>query len=186
MLDDIMVYLLPLLIGLVGYLLCFRSKQSPGEKKKNEETVQNYELPPVTIAANHIVLNDNFELPDENRAALELLAKHATIILLVEVKDQEEADRRTAPLQEIFDGIVNPDYILFCQTAYGRGSMSRQLEAVTHIDYDPEAVIQTASFHPSVLIAPDTVKCEKAKWRSTSLSEFLSKGNTDFYSLFNQ
>ena len=186
-LGDLLVIIVPILIAILVYTLAFSgSKPANVVAAKGERDVALSKQSIVTITANHILLDDNLEMDGPTRASLELLTKRACVFVFVVVKDLEEQERIQERIAKQFEGLIDPDSILYCQTAMGRASMSRQLDAVSHIDFDPEVVHQVAIFHKTVLIAPKTVDSPHAAWRCGSFSEFMTNGNTEFLELLHR
>ena len=183
---DYLFVIIPIVACTILYFLfCTGSSNNRKEEKKNENQNPISQKPIVTIASNFILANENNEIDNNTRAALEILAKRATIFVFPVVKDQAEADIVKPKLAEELKDLVEERNILPCQTAIGRASMARQLCPVAHFDYEPEAVLQTSIFMPTVLIAPKTVVSPKAKWSSESFADFMTSGNTEFFALLN-
>ena len=184
-LSDILIFAIPLLIILVFYLQSYRGKSqnqsASKEKKRSAESLSK--LPIVTITANNILLDNSMKMNPGNKLALEMLTKHACVFLFVIVKDQDEANELNEKMAKEFEGLVDPDHILYTQTEIGRASMSRQLEPVAHFDFDPEVVHQTSIFISTVMIAPDNVDSPHAKWKSNNFKDFMTNGNTEFFNL---
>ena len=186
-LGDLVVVLVPMLIAVIVYVFaCGTKKRSSTVATKGERDVSLSKLPIVTITANHVLLDDNLEMNRSTSAALELLTKRACVFVFVVVKDMEEQERIKDQINKQFEGLIDEDNILYCQTPMGRASMSRQLSAVSHIDYDPEVIHQIAIFYKAVLIAPRNVESPHAAWRCESFSEFMTNGNTEFLELLHK
>ncbi|KAK8844917.1 hypothetical protein M9Y10_021090 [Tritrichomonas musculus] len=181
-LSDILILVVPLIIAVIVYLQICRTRSKPSVSTEHEESKQLSKLPIVTITANEILLDKDMKLlGDGTKPALEMLSKHACIFLFVMVDKQEEADALRQPLAKQFEGVIDPEHILYTQKELGRASMSRQLESVAHFDYDPEVVHQTSIFFNTVLIAPPNVESPHAKWKASSFKDFITSGNTEFF-----
>ena len=187
-LTDFAIIVIPALVALLVYTLACgaRKPRSQSSAQKKERTVNLSQRPIVTIAANNILLDDNYKLNDASRAALELLVKKACVFVFVQVNDREQQSEVEKSVSEQFAGIIDFDSILYCQTSVGRASMARQLETVAHFDFDPEAIHQVSIFHKAVLIAPSYVDCHHATWQAQSFSEFMANQNGDFLELLRQ
>lgn len=177
---DTLIVLLPLLILGAFYVLFCRGTKNSSSKSSNNKN-KGPTKPVVTITANHILLDDNMKMDNGTRLSLELLAQHASIFLIIAVKDQDEANSLLEPMAKEFEGIVDKEQILYSQVPLGRASLSRQLEPKAHIDFDAEVILQTAIFHDSILIAPKTVESTHAKWRADNFKDFITQGNTEFF-----
>lgn len=184
-LSDILILVIPLFFVILIYLQMCRTRTTKNSSSLKKEVKQLSSLPIVSITANDILLSKDMKIVDEGtKLALEMLAKHACIFLFVIVNNQEEADNLLEPISKEFEGLVDPDNILFTQTQLGRASMARALESLAHIDFDPEVVHQTSIFINSVLIASPEVDSQYAKWKGTTFKEFITRGSTDFFASF--
>lgn len=187
-LADVALIAIPILVAVLIYTLACgaRKSGSPSTAQKRERTVNLSKLPIVTITANDIILDENYSLKSQSREGLELLANRSCVFVFVVVRDYQHQTEIEEHVTQQLDGIVQADHILYCQTALGRASMSRQLEAVAHIDFDPEAVHQISIFHKAVLIAPSYVESPHAAWKSETLGEFMTKTSGEFFQLLDQ
>lgn len=181
---DFLFAIVPLVICVIVYFLfCGGSKNQRQEVQNKTQPTTISQRPIVTITSNNILTDYKDEVDDGTKAALKILAKRVCIFVFVVVKDKEEAERVKPKIAEQLSGLVEPRNILPCQTAIGRASMARQLESVAHFDYDPEAILQSSIFIPSILIAPSSVESPKAKWSCESFQNFMTSGNTEFFAL---
>ena len=183
---DYLFLIIPIVVCTIFYFFfCSGPAANRKDEKKTSEQNPISQKPIVTISSNYVLTNDQNQIDANTKAALEILAKRACIFVFPVVKDQEEADLVKPKLAEQLKDLVEARNILPCQTAIGRASMARQLKSAAHFDYDPEAVFQTSIFIPSILIAPKTVTSPKARWSSESFADFMTSGNTEFFSLLN-
>ena len=182
---DFAIIAIPILVAVLIYTLACgaRKSGSPSASQKKERTVNLSKLPIVTVTANDILLN-NYKMNEDARAALERLTEKACVFVFVIVRDLQHQTEIEEAVTEEFNGVIDSDHILYCQTALGRASMSRQLEAVAHIDFDPETVHQVSIFHKAALIAPSYVESPHAAWKSQSLTEIVA--NPEFNQVLNQ
>ena len=184
---DFLVIFVPIVIAIVIYMLVYGVKKPSGaQATKVDREVSLSPLPIVTITANHILLDDNLKMDDQTRSALELLSKRACVFVIVVVEDLAEQKRIEGEVASAFSGIIPEMNILYSQTAIGRASMARQLSAVSHFDFDPEAIHQVAIFFKSVLIAPRAVESQHASWRAESFGDFIESRNAEFFELLHR
>jgi len=181
---DISIILIPLVLIFIVYHLVCGNKAPVNRETNNAEPAKTItQSPVVTITANYVLLDDSMKMDEGTKMSLQILAKRACIFIFVVVKDKDEANQLKPIIAAEFDGVIEPNRILYCQTAFGRASMARQLEPVAHLDYDPEAIHQASIFFPTVLIAPNELESPHAKWKSNSFRSFMTSGNTDFFNL---
>jgi hypothetical protein len=142
-------------------------------------------LPIVTVTANNILLDSLFQMDRITRLSLEILVKRACVFLMIAVKDESELDAIRGPVISQFRGLIPPSQILFSQISLGRVLLARQLEAVAHIDFDPDVVHEASLFLKTALIAPPEVASARATWSSPSFTTFVTNESTDFFNLLN-
>jgi hypothetical protein len=142
----------------------------------------------VTITANRILMNTDSRADAEwrvdahTRLALSLLTKRACVFLFVLVRDAEDELSQRPRVARAFAGLVEPNQILYCQTALGRVAMAAQLESVVHLDFDPQVTEQMASATKTVLIGGNE-SGKRSDWSARTFKEFVTSGNSDFFKL---
>lgn len=182
--NDSILFILPLAIAAIIYFFFISRGKGSKSEEQNKDAVPTITTKPiVTITANYVLADENWNISNGTRMALEILSKRTCIFVFAIVKDKDEAALAKKLLSERLNGLVEPSHILPCQTAMGCASMARQLDSSAHFDYNPEAIHQASIFITSILIAPPSVESPHAKWTNSSFEDFITGGNTEFFSI---
>jgi hypothetical protein len=182
--NDLLFTLLGLAIAsVVLFFVCWLRRRPRAGSGKSVRRAVLSTLPIITVTANHILLDSYLRMDKVTRLALELLAKRACVFLIIAVTDELEVNSIRANITSQFAGLIPADRILYSQASLGRVLMSRQLEAVAHIDFDPEVIHEASLSLKTVLIAPSDVISTRANWSSANFKDFVTNGNTDFFDL---
>jgi hypothetical protein len=136
----------------------------------------------VTIAANGILMNCDWQVDSRTKLALSLLTKRACVFLFVLVRDAEDEQLRRPIVEGAFSSLIVEHQILYCQTALGRVAMAAQLGSVVHLDFDPQVTEQMASVTKTVLIGKNDAE-KRSDWSARTFKEFVTSGNSDFFKL---
>jgi hypothetical protein len=137
--------------------------------------------PIVSITANQILLDRQWRLDARTRPALRVLSKHASLFVIVIVRDCAHLESLHSNILNEFKGELDLSQILFCQTAAGRASMVLHLEARAHFDFDPDVIHQVSLFQKTVHIAPEQTRSPHTIWAAESLDQFLCCQSREFF-----
>jgi hypothetical protein len=183
---DALFPLVGIIIAFIACLLfcCFHWRRRPRSSKASRRAILS-NSPIVTITANHVLLDSLFQMDRITRLSLEILVKRACVFLIIAVKDEAEMTAIRDPAIAQFHGLIPPTHILFSQVTLGRVLLARQLEAVAHIDFEPEVIHEASLALKTVMIAPPEVSSARATWSSPSFTDFVTNGSTDFFELLN-
>jgi hypothetical protein len=171
--EDFAIFIVTLAIAFTVYAFVFRRKRSA--KSVQRLNVALSSMPIVTIAANHILLDSDFKISSSARKMLSRLSQRACIYVIVMAANMDQAQLLRDPIINELKKVLSEDRLLFCQTAIGRASMTRQLEPIVHFDFDPEVVHQISFFFNAVLISSAQVDAPHALCQCRSFEEFMGK-----------
>lgn len=108
--------------------------------------------PVVTVAANGILIDSNFQLVTGVSQVLHSITQYLTLFVFIQVASASEVESAIHLTRCALTGLIDEDNILVSQTSVGRTAMARQLESSLHIEVDPHVAELSALFCTTALI----------------------------------
>lgn len=129
--------------------------------------------PIITIAANSILIDENFKLLPQISKSIDEIKATSTIYTIVKVNNQDDYEQNRIEITNELKSIIDENNILFCETNIGRSAMSRHLESSLLIDYDEETAILNTVFSPTALVTKSPNISSQIKWKAKDLKSLV-------------